>query len=414
MSEESHLDRRTTSYGTRWTVRSKIRHHSAQYVFMLLFGSFFGGIPLVMWVGIMFFDDDMSGWAKLGVSAFLSNFFLVGSIFISSGLLGLFGKMTVTLGPDAIAAGHRFGPFRWQKRVTFSQRDGFFKVLPATNQKSALAGVMRIVFHTADGESQPLLSGISEAAANELVAEIEQETGIRKGSTVEVAADPQDQISNRDHDVALNISGVVFPWKVMLVICMLLDSIIATIGLVLFFSGVDVPFPVWIVMGMTILIASGVLTFAIHRGMARMKLGPPTLTISVHPLLLGESFHLQFRQPVKSTGQCAGVIGTLVMEESARYRAGTDTHTVTHNAFEKEVEFVPPDSLSPGSDLTGEATFEIPTELMHTFSANNNHIKWMVKTKTKMPGWPDYGMNFECLVLPHAALDGQAGTGERS
>lgn len=171
--------------------------------------------------------------------------------------------------------------------------------------------------------------------------------------------------------------------------------------------------PLWVFGGFFFLVGAVLTTVGVHRLMAEAKLGRPTVRISVSPLLLGESFSLAYHQPVKGGGCHDGVTATLQMTEQATYRRGTNTHTVTHHAFEQEVSLLPPGKLIPGQELAAETQLVIPTDSMHSFKQSNNEIQWTIKVQTKIPRWPDYRSSYQLQVLPRAFVEtGTQDTGD--
>ena len=88
---------------------------------------------------------------------------------------------------------------------------------------------------------------------------------------------------------------------------------------------------------------------------------------------------------------------TLKGEEKATYRRGTDTHTDTET-FCEQVVFDSPQSYEFAS---GEAEFTVPTDSMHSFSADNNEIVWSLHVAGDVPLWPDVDATFPVSVTPH-------------
>ncbi|MBI2423888.1 MAG: DUF3592 domain-containing protein [Candidatus Hydrogenedentes bacterium] len=82
--------------------------------------------------------------------------------------------------------------------------------------------------------------------------------------------------------------------------------------------------------------------------------------------------------------------------EEARYRRGTDTVRVEH-LFLRQV-------LLDSQDQTiidgGRAQLTFPEYSMHTFTAANNKIFWVLKIHGEIARWPDVNESFEIEVLP--------------
>jgi hypothetical protein len=92
---------------------------------------------------------------------------------------------------------------------------------------------------------------------------------------------------------------------------------------------------------------------------------------------------------------------TLVGEEQATYRRGTDTHTDTERFF----EHVFYEADHPNHIASGEAEFEIPAESMHSFEADNNKIVWSLHVHGEIPLRPDVSMSFPIQVVPREPAD---------
>ena len=90
---------------------------------------------------------------------------------------------------------------------------------------------------------------------------------------------------------------------------------------------------------------------------------------------------------------------SLVAEESATYRRGTNTVTDTHTLFEQTLlETSHPMEIMRGGRF--EAT--IPPHAMHTFEADNNRITWKLKLHGDIKRWPDVNDEFPLVVRPMA------------
>ncbi len=94
----------------------------------------------------------------------------------------------------------------------------------------------------------------------------------------------------------------------------------------------------------------------------------------------------------------AGRVGrlrlTLLGEEKATYRQGTDTRTDTET-FHQE--------LLVDSDLVaqrGSAPLPIPEDTMHSFEAPNNEIVWTLVLHGSIRMWPDVNDRFPLVVHP--------------
>ena len=88
-----------------------------------------------------------------------------------------------------------------------------------------------------------------------------------------------------------------------------------------------------------------------------------------------------------------------LFRESATYRRGTDTFTDTHERLLGEWEH--PDRAFPaGAEFLEERTFAVPPDAMHTFAAPRNALRYFLRVRVEMPGWPDVREEYEVRVPP--------------
>lgn len=87
---------------------------------------------------------------------------------------------------------------------------------------------------------------------------------------------------------------------------------------------------------------------------------------------------------------------TLVGEERATYRVGTDTKTATALFYEMELM----KTQDRYEIASGEIGFGIPTDTMHSFEASNNKIVWMIKLRGDIEKWPDVKQEYQITVYP--------------
>jgi len=121
----------------------------------------------------------------------------------------------------------------------------------------------------------------------------------------------------------------------------------------------------------------------------------PALTLSIHPVRLGETVRLNW----STDGDVYKIQNfklTLIGEESARYRQGKNTSTDRHPFYNKVLA----DLFQPEQMRRGETDFQIPGTSMHSFQSANNAITWKLSLHCDVPRWPDLREEFEISVLP--------------
>ena len=121
----------------------------------------------------------------------------------------------------------------------------------------------------------------------------------------------------------------------------------------------------------------------------------PDLTLTPGYLPLGGSATLewQFRGNAQRIRK---LTVTLVGEEKATYRRGTDTVTDT-NRFEV-ITLI--DTKASPEIAQGSVTLSIPEFSVPTFHAPNNKIRWHLKVNGDIPRWPDVSQEFELTIAP--------------
>ncbi len=156
-----------------------------------------------------------------------------------------------------------------------------------------------------------------------------------------------------------------------------------------------------------LVIGIGVLAAAtigyLRRGVARMRVAAPEVTVSDKPLRVGEQFSMSYRQGWKRATEVSRLRFELVLRETAIYTTtdsdGGGTVTKKHDEVVQGVVAVG-QRFEPGQMINENCTFRIPENGMHTFRADNNRIEWYVVACVEMRRWPDYRWEHELTVLP--------------
>ena len=85
--------------------------------------------------------------------------------------------------------------------------------------------------------------------------------------------------------------------------------------------------------------------------------------------------------------------------EEATYRQGTDTRTDKNTFF--STDFV--DTEDAAEVREGKAAVPVPADSMHSFSAANNKVLWVLTVHGHIRGWPDVKDEYLLNVAPRAA-----------
>jgi hypothetical protein len=115
-------------------------------------------------------------------------------------------------------------------------------------------------------------------------------------------------------------------------------------------------------------------------------------------LALGETAHLRW----SLTGRADRVhrlVLSLEGREEATYRRGTSTYTDKNTFFTLDLI----DTASSTEIPEGKAEIPVPADMMHSFTAANNKIIWVLKVQGHIAGWPDVKDEYPLTIAPAAA-----------
>jgi hypothetical protein len=129
---------------------------------------------------------------------------------------------------------------------------------------------------------------------------------------------------------------------------------------------------------------------------------PPELLITDVVLRRGQSFDIQYKQAFKRKVTLNRQTYTLLMRESATYQEGTNTVTKHYdNVYDEHTERdVVLDANMP---IDEQLTFTVPSDAMHTFDAQRNKLRWILKVKLDIPDFPDFHREYILKVIPEVS-----------
>ncbi len=121
----------------------------------------------------------------------------------------------------------------------------------------------------------------------------------------------------------------------------------------------------------------------------------PWITVVPGAPRLGESVRLEWQ--VKGRVEVLIDLRLIVAgREEATYSRGTRSST-DRNVF---VEIAVTTLTTSRDIVSGVAQFDIPADLMHSFSSQHNKIVWCIQVKGEIARWPDLDEEFALTVLP--------------
>ena len=91
---------------------------------------------------------------------------------------------------------------------------------------------------------------------------------------------------------------------------------------------------------------------------------------------------------------------TLVCEEEATFRQGTDTIADHQTVMAQSVISRSDISIGPGQPFEERCVLTVPEAAMHSFRSINNSISWTLTVHAKVAKRPDYERNFSVIVVP--------------
>jgi hypothetical protein len=143
----------------------------------------------------------------------------------------------------------------------------------------------------------------------------------------------------------------------------------------------------------------GMLAWVFWPAIVGMRIARPEVAVSSDALRVGEEFTFAYRQLLKRAADLRRVAIEFVFRETAIYRRGTDTVTVTHETpietFERDGKY-----FGAGETLSEELALRVPADGMHTLDAPRNKLQWFVKVHVEIAGWPDFKEEYEIPVIP--------------
>ena len=160
--------------------------------------------------------------------------------------------------------------------------------------------------------------------------------------------------------------------------------------------------PGWWIMGLVLVpfVATGGLLFYLTgRHVVRMAgMGSTRVELSAHPLYPGDSYELLISQTGHMTMTSLEV--SLVCEEIATYRQGTDTRTERLRTHEQSIYQRADIHIEPGMAFEDRCALEIPPGVMHSFQSVHNEVKWKLIVSGQIVNRGGYQRQFPLVVYP--------------
>ncbi|WP_230271230.1 hypothetical protein [Rhodopirellula halodulae] len=126
--------------------------------------------------------------------------------------------------------------------------------------------------------------------------------------------------------------------------------------------------------------------------------GATVVEISDHPLQPGGQYELFVSQMGKMRLKWLKI--ELVCEEESFFRQGTDVRSDHHVAMRQELVKEKSVRVDPRGPWEQQLTFELPDNVMHSFAATNNVVRWRLLVSGESRPWPSFCRSFPLLVHP--------------
>ena len=149
------------------------------------------------------------------------------------------------------------------------------------------------------------------------------------------------------------------------------------------------------------LIVCGVLLYAV---LVRTAVHPAEVAVAPWPLVPGRPAEVRFAQRLKKGLALRELTASLVCTESATYRIGTDSTTLTETRHE---ETLPPVDLRPEAGgfeparqaVTAQWAFIPPADGPPSLEASNNRVTWELRIALVIDRHPDARCRFALRVV---------------
>lgn len=156
------------------------------------------------------------------------------------------------------------------------------------------------------------------------------------------------------------------------------------------------------VLAMLLVPFSGVAIWALRSFLKQVRqiagVGPTVVEISDHPLQPGGRYQLFVLQMGRMRLRSLRV--KLVCEEESFFRQGTDVRSDQHVALSTELLSESPVRVDPQAPWEQQLEFELPSNVMHSFTATNNSVRWRLIVSGESRPWPSFCRSFPLVVHP--------------
>ena len=140
------------------------------------------------------------------------------------------------------------------------------------------------------------------------------------------------------------------------------------------------------------------IVFFLYLMLSATAIGPTSLEISSLPIYPQETLSVFLTQAGRLSVKELTV--TLVCEEEATFRQGTDTRTERRRVHQQEVFSKKSFDIEPSAPYECESELSFPSNGMHSFQSDHNAVHWKFVVAGNFEKWPKIERNFPIVVFP--------------
>lgn len=156
------------------------------------------------------------------------------------------------------------------------------------------------------------------------------------------------------------------------------------------------------VLAMLLVPFTGVAIWVLKSFLRRVRriagVGSTMVEISDHPLQPGGVYQLFVMQMGRMRLRSLRI--RLVCEEESFFRQGTDVRSDQYVALSKDLFTASSVRVDPMAPWEQQLEFELPHDVMHSFSATNNSVRWRLVVSGEARPWPSFCRSFPLVVHP--------------
>jgi len=146
---------------------------------------------------------------------------------------------------------------------------------------------------------------------------------------------------------------------------------------------------------------------AFRRLLLATGIGPTTMEVSEHPVLLGGAATLVVAQYGQLT--IRDMRARVECHEIATYEQGTNVRTERVKVFEEELLSREELTVSHRAPWEGEMDLRLPATAMHSLQTAHNGIAWSVVVEGVAVGWSAFERRFPIIVYPAEMIENARG-----